>query len=191
MTDYVWVTDPPIVHVPTNQVAARVQLFRQNVADWGNPGGDRWTARLGATGHISALAGTHGSEGRHDRPTFEYRMDGQPIALMVLYLRSDGVIEIKDLVTHPGSANAGGIMVEFALNKVGDYNQQLKHEVFASGVVILESYDDDSTAAYEALGFEKDGKDMYVNANKSDLWEKHDGAWKLAKYAQLNYMNIA
>jgi len=165
MPSYVWQTEPPIVFVPKEELKARVDRLCLSIE--GYCGEDEsWRERAGASFFIAGLAEEQGDDQAY--PTFEYRMDGHPVALMVLHLRSDGVVEIKYLVTHPGSENAGGIMIEYALNKADGYNTQAKAEVFEPGLVILESYNENSTNAYLAMGFKvQSRKQLYLNANRN------------------------
>jgi hypothetical protein len=88
------------------------------------------------------------------------------------------------VASHPGSEGAGGIMIEYALNKVGSYNTQMQQHAqrnaYEPGFLFLESLDDNSTAAYVALGFELvGGKEMVLNAAKSSKWSQSGGKWRL------------
>jgi hypothetical protein len=193
MPDYTWVTNAPIQHVPPDQVDARVRRFCELLDHWGEVGGG--TALAARMNHHANravfIAGLAGSEDNQApwRPVFEYRLAGEPIAIMMLDLRREA-IEIKFLATHPGSENAGGIMVEFALNRAKFYNNQGAH--YEDGVVGLESLDGQSTAAYSALGFEPaGGRDMALDARESDLWIEIDGVWKLRRYQAARYLSVA
>jgi hypothetical protein len=187
---YTWVTEAPIVHVPPDKVPERVAAFVQNIAEYGAvPGGTALAARMnthagGATfiaGLIKAKRDTPGM------PVFEYRLAGAPVALMQIFLdMREEVIEIKNLTTHPGTMMAGGIMVEYALNKITFYNKQ--GAGFEDGLLSLESLDEHSTAAYMALGFTDAGRrSMVLDANKSELWSKPGGIWRLAKFAAAKF----
>jgi hypothetical protein len=181
---YGWVTEPPIVFVPWGEVAERVRVFQANLKDWGSVDGrtelaGRMNAHRGSASFIAELIEKKLSPPY--TPVFEYRVAGQPIALMQFDMQgSGGMLEIKNVTTHPGSEGAGGIMVEYALNKVTSYNAQASNEMFEPGCLFLESLNDNSTAAYVALGFESAGKkDMVLNAAKSSKWAQADGKWRL------------
>ena len=177
MPDFTWQLEAPIYYVEQHEVSAKVKQFDNSVKAYCE-GDESWNSRKGSSLHISHLVDIHADEGL--KPCYEYRMNGQTVALMVLHIKPGDCIEIKDLVTHPGTANAGGIMVEYALNRVAHYDAQGAD--LEEDFLELESLNADSTAAYEALGFVDAGKKMYLQAEKSDLWKKVGGNWKLAKF---------
>ncbi len=184
-SDYTWITDPPIRHVAPEHVAEVVRRFRASLASWGLvPGATPLTQRINSHAHgASFIADLIVAQLERHRPVFEYHLGGQTVALLQLDL-DGGVIEIKNLATHPGAEEAGGIMVEYALNRIAHYNAQGAE--FDEGRLYLESYNADSTAAYEALDFVVDsGDEMSLDANASGKWVKIHGAWKLAsKFAE-------
>ena len=179
-TAWSWITDPPITFVPFDEVDTVVHRFQANLQSWGTMGGDselsrRTNAHTGGAGFIAGLMIT---QLRQTRPVFQYSICGQPVALMQLDLEG-GCIEIKNVATHPGAAGGGGIMVEYALNRIGHYNGQGAQ--FAPGIIYLETYSADSTAAYEAMGFRSQGrKEMVLDANRSVLWVQVADRWHLA-----------
>ena len=185
---YDWVNDPPVVFVPWAEVATRVQTFQTNLTDYGAvSGGTAISARMNAhSGGANTIAGLIVTQFMNpERPVFEYRVAGQPIALMQIDMRgTGGMLEIKNLATHPGTEGAGGIMIEYALNKVTSYNDQMQQHaqtnVFAPGYLYLETYNQDSTAAYLALGFTaKGGRSMILDAANSVKWGQVNGKWRL------------
>lgn len=182
--NYGWVTAPPVVFVAWGEVAERVKIFQASLKEWGDVGGGTdLAARLNAhRGGAFFIAGLIEKKlNAPYTPVFEYRVAGQPIALLQLDMQgSEDMLEIKNLATHPGSDGAGGIMVEYALNKVTSYNTQANSEMFEPGCLFLESLDDNSTAAYVALGFDSVGrKRMVLNAAESPKWAQADGKWRL------------
>lgn len=193
MPDYTWVNDAPIEHVPVHQEVARVRRFQELVQKYGST--DDGPPLLGRMAVHESAAIDVGNflvakSGRDNHVTFEYKLCGEPIALMQLNL---GVkhIEIVNLTTHPGSEKAGGIMVEFALNRANFYNAQLG-DTFSDGKLQLKSYNNASTDAYLALGFTLDragGTAMSLNARKSNVWRRVNGQWRLAAYAAAHYLS--
>lgn len=185
---YGWVTDPPVMFVEWGEVAERVKTFQTNIGNWGAVGGGtdlatRLNAHRGGANFIADLIVKKLSNPL--TPVFEYRVAGHPIALMQLNMQGmEGMLEIKNVASHPGSEGAGGIMIEYALNKVGSYNTQMQQHAqrnaYEPGFLFLESLDDNSTAAYVALGFELvGGKEMVLNAAKSSKWSQSGGKWRL------------
>jgi hypothetical protein len=192
---YDWVNDPPVVFVQWAEVATRVQTFQSNLVNYGVvPGGTDLSVRMNAhSDGAQEIAGLIVTQFREpERPVFEYRVAGQPIALMQIDIRgSGGMLEIKNVATHPGTEGAGGIMMEYALNKVTSYNDQMqqhaKTNAFAPGHLYLETYNAASTAAYLALGFTVySGRKMILDAANSVKWGQINGKWRLvgkpAKY---------
>ncbi len=190
MPDFEWVTDAPISYVPPNEAEARLKRFRDNVRAFGQMAGNS---------EISARMNAHQTDALFIRRVmkaklgadlllFEYKYCGEPIALMQLDFQG-GYVEIKNLVTHPGTEKAGGVMVEFALNRPQHYNAQ-RAGMLMDGVVGLESYSPESTAAYLALGFTKDahhGSEMTLQASKSPKWQRVNGEWCLTAFQGQRY----
>ncbi|MES3035332.1 MAG: hypothetical protein V4813_15140 [Gemmatimonadota bacterium] len=194
MPDYTWVNHAPIVHVPVNQEVARVRRFQELVRHYGSPEtGPPLVGRMAdhASGAIDVGNFLVAKSGRDGHVTFEYRLCGEPIALMQINLDVRH-IEIVNLTTHPGSEKAGGIMVEFALNRAAHYNAQSEESIFSDGKLQLKSFNDASTSAYLALGFTLDrqgGREMSLNAKRSPLWHRVEGGWRLASYATSHYLS--
>jgi hypothetical protein len=185
---YDWVTHPPVVFVEWGEIEERVSAFHTSLANWGVMGGDTPLAgRINAhQGGANFIAGLIVSQNHQPyTPVFEYRVVGQPIALLQFDMQgSDGMLVIKNLATHPGTEGAGGIMVEYALNKITSYNAQMRQhaqtDMFEPGCLFLKSYDDHSTAAYLALGFDiVGGREMVLDATASPKWGQVDGKWRL------------
>jgi hypothetical protein len=181
MPDYTWITDAPIFYVQPNEVEKKIQQFEKNLEGWelkepSSGEGKKWNDRVFATGFILELMRKKPADAY-----FEYRMDGQPIALMGV--RASNPVEIKWLATHPGSENAGGIMVEHALFLA---NNKLNY----GPVLVLESYNADSTKAYQALGFRVlSGTDMELDASRCPLWTSVNERWKLKKYLGMKLLS--
>lgn len=185
--DYSWIDTPPVVHVPNDQVPSRVAAFRASLKEWGSVGGGTALAeRLDShAGGADFIAGLLENAVDHTRLVFEYRLAGAPAGLLMLEV-SGGAMEIKNLATHPGAENAGGILIEFALNCVQRINSS--RPSYPPGVLVLESYNAASTAAYQALGFRTEGREMVLEAAKSALWELVGEQWKLKKFKAMKYL---
>lgn len=182
---YRWVTDAPITYVHPKDVALRVRRFQEIAAAYGGIGGDTDLARR-MNAHRDGAGFIAGLMLEKDLPVFEYAVAGEPIALMQLDL-SEGVVEIKNLATHPGTVMAGGVMVEFALNRIEFYGRQ--GAKLADGTIYLETYNEESTKAYRALGFEaKSKRAMVLLAHESPLWARTDSGWRLAAHATKRYL---
>lgn len=184
MTDYTWVDDAPVIVLNPDEVDGRARRLVEISNAWGGAS----STRHGETDDIAGLIERKGVE---KGANFEYRVAGEPLALMTLNLEADGPVEIKFLVTHPGTQNAGGIMVEYALNLVA---RLIKEHDFplVPGALQLESHNENATAAYQALGFfiERAGSypRMVLDADESDKWEQVAEKWRLKKYKTLRYL---
>lgn len=185
VADYRWVTDAPVTFVAWEAIPLRVKRFQDIVEAYGEIGGetalaDRMNKHRGGAGFIAGLML------QKQLPVFEYAVAGEPLALMQIDL-SEGVVEIKNLATHPGTMMAGGVMVEFALNRIDFYGKQ--GAKLADGTIYLETFNEESTKAYKALGFESQGgRVMVLRAHKCPLWTKTESGWRLAAYATKRYL---
>jgi hypothetical protein len=106
-----------------------------------------------------------------------YYIDGQPIGVLAM---SDYILPyINDLVTHPGSDGAGGILIECAVQKSVEWGK--------NGVLELYALDEDAREAYKALGFAgqkgPDDQEMTLDPSKKEsIWCNLDGRWQIKKY---------
>jgi hypothetical protein len=107
----------------------------------------------------------------------EYRAAGIPVGLMVMDL--DGpVAKIEELVTHPGSAECGGILMEHAV--------AVAQQRCGSPRIRLYPLDGDAREAYRHLGFvPADEGHMILNpAQTNGLWVEAGGTWRLDRYSK-------
>ncbi len=195
-----WVTEPPIVVLQPEQVAERVRALRKAMAGWdpvADPGaltapGDvdqtdwqtpkrtmqgRWNARMGATAEM--LMTMEIMEPSYEDYCVEYRVTGTPVGLMVLDLGGRPA-RIDDLLTHPGSGECGGILLEHAV--------QMAQSRLGDPRIRLYPLNGDARQAYLKLGFvdEKD-KNMLLDPPNSDgMWTNATGLWRLARHAAHN-----
>jgi hypothetical protein len=107
----------------------------------------------------------------------EYRFSTGPIGMMALI--DVDPVSVADLVTHPGSDHAGGILIEHAVQKSEEWG---KH-----GRLKLYALTDDAREAYKALGFVvASGSNMTLDPRSDackDTWTLVDGIlWRLTKY---------
>ncbi len=187
MTDYTWVDDAPVVALPPYEVEGRAKRLIEIYKAWGGGG----EGRIVNTDHIAGLIEKKGPQ---KGASFEYRLAGEPLALMTVNFQTYDYVEIIYLVAHPGTENAGGIMVEYLLNLIERLNDDHGFGLVPN-MVKLESLNEDATAAYEALGFTvtKAGMypDMQLDADASDKWERVGEKWRLKKYKLQRFLATA
>lgn len=181
--DYQWIDNPPITPLTYEQFLVSKKAFEEAMQAWGDVGDARMDAHKGDALFIARVMDNHYNPMR--TMIFEYKIAGVPVALMQIQI-SGSKLEIKELFTHPGTLNAGGIMVEYALNLTMNPRNAA---VMKQGIVILESFNAASTAAYVALGFEQNGGMMRLQADKSDKWELVGERWKLKQYKDKRYLH--
>jgi hypothetical protein len=179
---YSWIDGPPITKLTYEEFLVSKKAFKEAMKAWGEVGDERMDSHKGDALFIARLMKKHAS---HERMIFEYKLAGLPIALMQIEL-TDGYLEIKDLFTHPATENAGGIMIEFALNITANPRNAA---VMKQNAVVLESYNPASTAAYLALGFEPYRNKMRLRADACDKWELVNERWKLKKCKDKRYLS--
>lgn len=182
---YTWIDTPPIRRLTDEEYLVSKREYDEAMERWGEiDGGTDLAKRLNDhRGYsVDVARFTEYALGR-GYDIYEYRIAGVPVAIMMVDL--DDVLEIKNLFTHPGTENAGGIMIEFALNLTVDNPLRV-----APGVIGLETYNEASTAAYKALGFKTySGRQLVLEAAKSELWELVETRWKLKKYKDKRYLS--
>lgn len=192
-----WVTQVPIVEIRPDEVESRARALRDAMAGWDrvavpqNPGQDdidprdwqspkrsfqaRWNARLSATNDM--LLTMTIMTPSDDAYCVEYRAAGVPVGLMVMDL--DGpVAKIEELLTHPGSVEGGGVLMEHAV--------AVAQQRCGSPCIRLYPLDGDAREAYRHLGFAdaKDGWMILDPAKAQGVWENSTGPWRLARYAK-------
>jgi hypothetical protein len=187
--EYNWINAPPLVEADADAVAEAVAQMKQSVRSFDE--GDlpeyddddyeiiehavKWNTRVKSTRRILKIteAGDY---------NLIYTVLGTVVGIICLDIRQPTYV--SRLVTHPGTENAGGILVEAAVA----YSQTHGQEGY-KGKLELQSFNDESTAAYKAMGFvTTHGDHMELDPANSDLWERGtDGSWKLKKYADKKY----
>ena len=115
---YSWVTDPPVelIEDPIWAEVAAVQLL-QNVKDYSLGLTMDWDRRINSTNTMAESV----RKDRGNELNWVYKLEGQAIGIVC-------VIDCKPtyiakLVTHPGSQNAGGILIE----RVVQHSQEAGH----------------------------------------------------------------
>lgn len=102
-----------------------------------------------------------------------YRLGFDPVALMMLNPLTDELY-ITKIVTHPGAASAGSIMIEFAVN----YCVQNGIRPY----ITLWALNETSMPSYQAIGFESvsgEPQDMYLDLTKPHRkWICLEGRWR-------------
>jgi hypothetical protein len=191
MFQYDWITAAPLVVADAGAVAiaaakmkAAVNNYDQGALETYDDQFDKiahavdWNERIGNT--IAILDIITGS----DRNLI-YTVLGTPVG--IICLSDNDPSHVSYLVTHPGTENAGGIMLEAA----ADYSQSRGH----GGKLDLYSYDGKSSRAYRAMGFTKadngydSGGTMVLEPTTSALWHFTGGHWRLAKYEALRFFS--
>ena len=190
-----WITTPPIIPLLPDEVEPRARRMRENIAEWygeardaaqwpplpvaGNAAEQRqvtaWNTRLENTNIMAWWP-------FGNAPTVvEYRVQGEPVGIMSMTDKTP--FEIKGLLMHPGSADGGGLMVEWAVNHAA--------ATLGSPKVILNALDGEARDAYAAMGFvmveaplATGGGNMALDPAASPKWTQTAGGWRLKKYAQ-------
>ena len=185
-----WINQPPIVLLQESEIPVRLQILKNNMKGWDpvavpdNPGLDdidqrdwknpkrsqqeRWNDRIDATNRMLDFD----FETHH---VVEYRFASGPIGIMALI--DVDPVSIADIVTHPGSDQAGGILIEYAVQKSEEWG---KH-----GRLKLYALTDDAQKAYEQLGFVvTTGSNMTLDPKLcANIWTMVGGVqWRLTKY---------
>jgi len=178
MRDYSWTTDSPVYRIPKERFLFLVNQLEQHLKDWHSdvdaPGGFDRQLAADIVIYMMKQVGTG--------LTFHcYMLMGQPAGLMVLDETSTPV-QLKLLVTHPGSSNCGGVMIEYAVARSVANGQK--------GCLQLTALDGQAQLAYKALGFEDadrpstGGFPMDLDPAKSEKWVHINNSWRLKKYSE-------
>jgi hypothetical protein len=198
-----WITSPPIIVLQPNEVAQRLKQLKDNLQGWGevtepsNPLPIGTTDRAGTDFDVTDWKSPKRTQQErwNDRArstnsmvnvsfggdqVVEYRVAGEPVGIMAVKFWNP--LYICDLVCHPGSADGGGILIEYAVNLSAVKNDN--HEA----CVELWALDDDALQAYRRLGFRSiqgdNEKSMRLDpANSSGVWTNTKDGWRLTKYA--------
>ncbi|HEX7908069.1 MAG TPA: GNAT family N-acetyltransferase [Paraburkholderia sp.] len=192
-----WVTEPPIRQLTKEETGFAINQLKGNltgwdtvkdahlgtvdVTDWQDPKRtqeERWNQRISSTNSML-------KKDFSDETNFGYFVDGQPIGIMTIDdIGSDNSFYICDLVTHPGSGEAGGILIEHAAQWSDSHG--------GSGKLELWALDEDALRAYLALGFksipQKATNSMMLDPGQTASWCKLDGKWRIAKHIGKKYI---
>jgi hypothetical protein len=191
--DFSWITAAPIRVLRPQDVHTRLEAFRANIASWyGEARADTvWQPDPGATKEWNER-----KDAMHQMIWWpfddsdvvaEYRIDSAPVALIGLktYNKADR-IAVHGLVSHPGAALGGAIMIEWAVN--------FSKQRWGTINLYLHSLDDESTKFYKKIGFveddlaDKPGPDeLKLEPASSEKWSGLSDGWKLKEYAGLRY----
>jgi hypothetical protein len=195
-----WVTTPPVFEVASSNLVARFQVLMFTLRGWMTEVGttglldedicasdkrspkrtrqELWNSRISSTTRLLDLMDKSFEKPASDYYIAEYRLKGAAIGLIVAKRQSPVYIEY--LLTHPGSQGAGGILIEHIIRK------SIK-EWGGHGNIELDSLDEDSSFAYQALGFTMNeanctgGGEMTLTPASSPTWKLVDGVYVLAK----------
>jgi hypothetical protein len=169
---------------PTEQQDVLTQERNAKLKEEWSKEAAEWNKRIRDT---KSIAGTmYGGSGKR---MFEYRVNGAPVGLMVFEPASstyEKVPEINYLVTHPGSENGGGVLIELAVN--------LSQKEGCDGKVYLIAASETAKQSYPYLGFVfADGWQgacgkMYLTPGSSDKWDNVNGRWLIKKYQGKRYL---
>lgn len=128
---------------------------------------------------VVADAHDHSSD---PRMRVAYFFDNVPVALAELKKKTNTKpLRIVAVASHPLSKNAGGALLEIAVNESltnGD-----------GGKVRLKYLNSDAKCAYESMGFRAEPTVpwMSLDPGNSDKWVKRDGTWRLSRYKDMRY----
>ena len=143
-------------------------------SDWKRPMRtfqERWNDRISSTNTMLKKDYDTGQ-------TFGYFVAGVAVGVMELFAGS-APIYVANLVCHPGADQAGGIMIEYAVN----YGQKN----LSDPRLELHALNEDARQAYLALGFfsvAPEGASMYLDPKNCNKWTQLSDGWHLTKYAK-------
>ena len=205
----VWVTEPPIVKIEGEDIAFHANSLKDRCVDWKSTTQERelacsaeettegvdpndevevlkkwlvrkelwrsWNALIRDTRFVANMfSWSTGSE------CYAYLLGGHAIGLISLRTEVDHIC-VDQFVTHPGSANCGGILAEYAVKLAQKRN--------LGGILRLLSLTGSSTEKYKGLGFEKlddnytTGGDMVLDPSACEMWNFVNGRYCLARYS--------
>ncbi|MEZ5669761.1 MAG: hypothetical protein R3F55_20450 [Alphaproteobacteria bacterium] len=188
-----WVTEAPITQVGPAAMGLLVKQFNDNLAAFradgiGDDDVDRWNRRIANSTSIAngalRVAGRDASA-----LSYVYKFMGVPVGFLSL---SDlEPTYINDITAHPGAANAGGILLEFAVN----FSARRGH----GGRIELYSLNAESSAFYLDHGFTRDdptdtdGGNMALDpasAHGRGYWTRVGETWRLSRYLGQKILNM-
>ena len=122
MTIYTWITEPPVVEIPLNDVKTYVTEFQEGLKGFVAADVGEFTAAKAT----AAIEISNGFKDSFDSPmqrelakrtkqhVFGYRLDGIMVGLIHITIRP-GDVYIEHVVGHAGTENAGDILIEYIL----------------------------------------------------------------------------
>jgi hypothetical protein len=189
--DYTWVTVPPIREIKRGSaMTLAMQSMKDSFERF-----DDGEIKLGeGTAEDDAWATKWNDRMNGTRALFDMVGEGQSLNLGyycfgilvgVICIMDSSTPYVTELVTHPGVANAGEILIEAACNRSAKAGHGGKLELYSLSAA--------STGFYKAVGFTKDGGDyetggkMSLDPTGNALWVKLGDHWLLRKYAGQKY----
>lgn len=189
-----WVTEPPLKVLTWKQLITDLRTLSRNMAgwtkvtvpdaiteenidkrDWHDPQRSQqkvWNKRIGQTRSMFK------PKQFNNDYIIGYYVQDQPIGFLAMMDMMTAMPYISAIVTHPGSENAGGILIEAAVQKSDEWQQ--------GGNLELTAGNDNAAKAYECLGFEKKPDkpaEMTLDPSKmSQYWSRVGSKWRLTKY---------
>src|SRR5262249_9453851 len=214
MPDYKWVDTAPVYERDVDQFTQDVKTLKVSFQGWNSvqlpkhgkhqkPNRTdeerdayrqmkRWNQHISGAKDLFDLLDYSLKDGTLRMPGFRffsYLIVGAPVGVMAVQVgNTASALSITYLVTHPGTVNCGGILIERAVN--------LSEELGKGGRLTLDSLDKASSKAYAALGFTgynkhlikgDGGAHMELDPRKSSqFWKEVNGVWKVSKFAEEN-----
>lgn len=187
MNQIKWINEPPIIPVGEQEFAILCKEFGRTIKmGWRliraptscDDEQMAWNARVDDSKLITDI----GRRGRSERH-YAYVVAGRPIGLMAICGLAKKEPYIDILVTHPGSMQCGGILIEYAV--------ELSEDAGCGGSITLYAMSR-SALAYLALGFVMTNPDPFGEggmmkldpAKSNEKWAWVGGRWRLRKYLE-------
>jgi GNAT superfamily N-acetyltransferase len=108
---------------------------------------------------------------------------GEPVGL-ALTVKDDEALPhlgphlfVSHIVTHPRTRSVGSALMEAIVNR--------SEASGGDGRVVLESFNENSTAAWHAMGFVQTGALMQLEPSRSDRWRRVDDQWQYISRSRL------
>ena len=178
-------TEPPIRTLSGKTLVAAIQALQKDIRanwgkvfategidqnDWATPKRShqaRWNQRFESANELLENVLIEAELGLlSDSSCFGYFVNNKPLGFMAL--ANNGVnATINVLVTHPGTAGCGGILVASAVKQSAEWGSE--------GKICLWPKDGDAEKAYLALGFARKNKDdlyLHLDPKTSEKWDR-------------------
>ncbi|HEY1932243.1 MAG TPA: GNAT family N-acetyltransferase [Acetobacteraceae bacterium] len=191
-----WITEAPIRKADSKEEAVLLlKQLKKNMKGWDKPSGipertsgsewatdqwavwprqrEKWIDRAQTSqGLVEDFIDELG-----DEDVWFYMVAGQPIGAMSLR-SEEGFIHIEYLVTHPGSSDGGGALIQKAV--------QLSSKAGKGGKVRLCAGNENAHDMYEHMGFvdieDAGPDDMELNPATSGEWVPSNGSYRYKSY---------